>query len=117
MMSLVEVNLSKVVKRQFSFKLRAYVGVFASLIAMQILGIFFSFLGASSSYFGGSSVSVSYTYYSADIVVGATMLWGFISAILITTKANRYDDFAFVTNRLSSNLSNMIFLIVASIIG
>lgn len=117
MMSLIETSLSDVVKRQVGFKLRAYLGVFSSLMAMQLLAIVFSLLGSANIYYGGSSISVNFSYYSADIVIGFTMLWSFISAILITTKANRYDDFTFVTNRLSSNMSNGLFLLIASVVG
>jgi hypothetical protein len=68
---------------------------------------------------GSSSetVDVEVHYISADLVVFFTMIWGFIIAIIITTKAYRNDDFTFVTNRLSSNLSNLLFLLTASIIG
>lgn len=40
-----------------------------------------------------------------------------MTGILITTKAVRYDDFTFVSNRLSSNLANILFLLTASAIG
>ncbi|MBS4205691.1 hypothetical protein [Lederbergia citrea] len=116
-MSLIEMSLSDVVKKQFSFKLKAYLGVFSSLMFMQILAIFFSLLGTMSTYHGSSIVSVNFSYFSADTVIVFTMLWGFMSAILITTKATRYDDFAFVANRVSNNVSNTLFLVAASAIG
>ncbi len=45
------------------------------------------------------------------------MIWAFMSAIVMTTKAYRYDDFTFVANRLSSSLANGLFLITASLVG
>jgi hypothetical protein len=45
------------------------------------------------------------------------MIWAFISAIVVTTQAYRFDDYTFVANRLSSHLGNILFLGWASIIG
>ncbi|MFD2044183.1 hypothetical protein ACFSTA_09835 [Ornithinibacillus salinisoli] len=116
-MSLTSVTLSNVVKKQYAFKMKSFMGVFTSLVVMQILAIIFSLNGVASS---GGSINgnvVHVQYYSADTVIAFTMLWAFINAIIITTKAYREDDFAFVTNRLSSNLSNIAFLVTASLIG
>jgi hypothetical protein len=117
MMSLTKVSLSSVVKKQYSYKLKAYVQVFMTLVFLQLLAILFSLNGVGMMGSSSENIEVDVHYYSADIVVFFTMLWGLITAILITTKAYRNDDFAFVTNRLSSNLSNLLFLLTASIIG
>lgn len=116
-MSLIETNLSDVVKKQFSFKVKAYWGVFNSLAIMQLIAVLFSLAPSFNVGYGSASFSVNISFYSADIVIVFTMLWAFISAILITTKATRYDDFAFVGNRVSSNISNALFLSIASVIG
>ena len=118
MMSLTKVSLIDVVKKQYIYKLKAYSQVFMSLIFLQLLAVLFSMNGVGSM--GGStggSVELQVKYFSADFVAAFTMLWGFITAILITTKAYRNDDFVFVTNRVSSNLSNAVFLLTASVIG
>ncbi len=65
----------------------------------------------------GSNISVSLSTYSGDLLIIFTFLWAFIVAILLTTKDYRDIDFAFVTNRMSSNISNIGFLLTASIIG
>lgn len=116
-MSLTKVSLTSIVKKQYSYKLKAYVQVFMTLVFLQLLAILFSLNGVGMMGSSSESIEVDVHYYSADIVVFFTMLWGFITAILITTKAYRNDDFVFVTNRLSGNLSNLLFLITASIIG
>ncbi|MFF2446973.1 hypothetical protein ACFVSW_07700 [Neobacillus sp. NPDC058068] len=116
-MSLTRVRLIDIVKKQYVYKLKAYSQVFMSLIFLQLLAVFFSMNGIGGG--GGShgSIQVKYSYFSGDYVVAFTMLWGFIMAITITTKAHRNDDFVFVTNRVSSNLSNALFLLTASVIG
>ncbi|VEF49828.1 Uncharacterised protein [Bacillus freudenreichii] len=117
-MSLIEMSLSDVVKRQYEFKVRAFLGVFSSLVGIQLISLLFSLGGVSSVGTGTSSgMSINISYYSADMIVVFTMLWIFITSILITTKAVRYDDFTFVANRLSSNLANILFLLTASAVG
>lgn len=116
-MSLTKPSLMSVVKKQFAYKLMAYTPVFTTLIFIQLLAILFSFGGTGGGGSSSNNLEINIHYYSADIIVIFTMLWGLITAILITTKAYRNDDFAFVTNRLSSNLSNFLFLLMASILG
>lgn len=116
-MSLKKIRMIDIVKKQYVYKLRAYTQVFISLIFIQLLAILFSFNGVGSMGSSGDILSIEVHYYSADFVVAFTMLWGFISSILITTKTHRNIDFPFVTNRLSSNLSNMLFLLTASLAG
>lgn len=116
-MSLTEISFVEVVRKQHAFKLKSYGGVFTSLVMIQFIALLFSF-GASGG-MGSSSGSISYeiSYYSGWIIISFTYLWAFITAILITTKAYRNDDFTFVSNRLTSNLSNIFFLLTASLIG
>src|SRR6476660_9775510 len=117
MMSLTKVNLAETVKKQYKFKLKANIDVFSSLVWIQLLAILFSLGGVASM--GGGSVDLNFNvkYYSADLVVVFTMLWSFVTAITITTKPYRNHDFTFVSNRLSSSLSNILFLLTVSFIG
>ncbi|PWA07913.1 hypothetical protein DCC39_15835 [Pueribacillus theae] len=116
-MSFVKPSLLTNVRKQYLFKLKAYYSVFTTLIVVQLLAILFSFGGVSMTGGGSNSIQVYISYYSADIVVIFTILWAFITSILITTKAYRNDDFMFVANRVSSNLSNILFLLTASLVG
>lgn len=117
MMSLVKIGFSDLVKKQYLFKLRAYSGIFSTLIVLQALGIFFSIIGGSSSGTWSTNIEITVSYKSAEQVIVFTLIWIFISAILITTKAYREDDFTFVTNRKSNNLANGLILLTASLIG
>ncbi len=117
MMSLTTANLAGTVKKQYFFKLRANYDAFSSLLGIQLLAIFIS-LGGANSFFSSSYTTVlQIRYFSADIIIGFSMLWAFVTGITITTKPYRNHDFTFVTNRLSSSLSNILFLLTASIIG
>ena len=117
MMSLKTINLAETVKKQFVFKLKANIDVFSSLVWIQLLAILFSLNGVASMGMGGTNLSVDVKYYSADLVIIFTMLWSFVTAITITTKPYRNHDFTFVSNRLSSSLSNILFLLTVSFIG
>lgn len=117
MMSLSKPNLASVVKKQYVHKLKANIGVFTSLLAVQILAILFSRNGVGSSGSGMNDFSINVQFYSADMVLVFTFIWAFITSLLLTTKVNRYPDFSFVTNRLSSNLANIYFLVTASFIA
>jgi hypothetical protein len=65
---------------------------------------------------GSDDLDIQIHHYSADFVVAFTLIWAFITSIQITTKVHRDDDFMFVANRKSSNLSNTLFLLTASFI-
>lgn len=116
-MSLTKVSLWDVVKKQFRFKLKSYRGMFTSLMILQVMAFLFS-LGAESGGGGGSDTfSYDMKFYSGNIIIAFMMIWAFISAIVITTQAYRFDDYTFVANRLSSHLANILFLGLASVIG
>lgn len=118
MMSLTIANLTEIVKKQYFFKLRANIDAFSSLLGIQLLAILISIGGENSFYSSSNTVfSLRVSYFSANAVIGFSMIWAFVTAITITTKPYRNHDFTFVTNRLSSSLSNIMFLLTASIIG
>lgn len=116
-MSLLKTSLLEIVKKQYTYKFKAYKQVFTSLILIQLLAVFFSFNGVGMMGSSSESIEIDIQFYSADMVIIFTIIWAFITAILITTAAYKNDDFTFVTNRLSSNLSNLLFLLTGSIVG
>ena len=117
MMYLTKVSLWDVVKKQFRFKMKSYRGMFTSLMMLQIIGILFSLGGEGGGGGGSDTFSYDMNYYSGNIILAFMMIWAFISAIVVTTQAYRFDDYSFVANRLSSHLSNILFLGWASVIG
>ncbi|MFD1363600.1 hypothetical protein [Lentibacillus salinarum] len=116
-MSLTKPSMAKTVQQQFRFKLKGFAGMFMTLFILQLIGLLFSLTGNASFSSTNAGTELSIQYYSADIVVAFTMLWGFMSATQIKTKAYREDDFIFVTSRLSSDLANIVFLAVTSLLG
>ncbi|SDH63322.1 hypothetical protein [Alteribacillus bidgolensis] len=117
MMYLTENSAVRVTWQQYLFKMKAYISVFSSLVIIQLLGILLSFSGTASRGTSAYGMNVNITYYSADMVIVFTAIWGFICALLLTTTAYREDGFHFVANRISSNLSSVAFLFTASLAG
>lgn len=116
-MSLIKPKLGDLLMKQYKFKLRSYHGMFSTLVLLQIIGIAFSLLGGNGYGSGIDNIFINISYYSADTVIGFTLLWIFINGILLTTRAYREEDFTFVTNRLSSHLANGLFIVSAGVIG
>jgi len=115
--SLNEVSLIDVVRKQVHFKWKSYTGIFQSLLILQILGLFISTLGEGSMSEPGYGRSISVQYYSSSILVGMTAMWLFINSMLLTTSAYREDDFTFVSTRWSRLLANFTFIISLALLG
>lgn len=91
--------------------------MFTSLMILQVMSILFSLGGEGGGGGGSDTFSYDMKFYSGNIIIAFMMIWAFISAIVVTTQAYRYDDYTFVANRLSSHLANILFLGWASVIG
>lgn len=117
MMSLTETSTLTVAKTQYQYKSKAHAGIFLSLIAVQLLAFLFSLNGVGSS--GGSSsqgISWTISYITGDMIIFFTLAWAL--AIGISTATNGFKmDFTFVSNRLSSHLSSLGFLLTAAVIA
>ncbi|MBK5242300.1 hypothetical protein [Clostridium sp.] len=117
-MSLVKNNFISVVRKQYGFKLQGFSKFFFIIIVTQIIGMLFTMSNA------GGMTSTSNETYSFKIEQNST-IYVFIFTIAIVTGATillnlkeyKDMDFTFVTNRISSNISNIGFLITLSLFG
>ncbi|WLR43070.1 hypothetical protein LC087_02315 [Bacillus carboniphilus] len=116
-MSFQIISLLETIKKQFLFKLKANIDAFSSLILVQLVGILFSLNGVASSGSGGAYYNLYVSYYTADMVIIFTFIWAFIIALTVTTRPYRAQDFVFITNRFTSNLSNLLFILICCLIG
>ncbi|UNC93487.1 hypothetical protein [Candidatus Contubernalis alkaliaceticus] len=116
-MSLTETNLLSIVKKQYRYKTKANAGVFFNLIAAQMLAFLFSLNGVASSG-GGSMEGMSYTikHISGDIIIIFTLIWAFMVGINMANNGFKI-DFSFISNRQSSHLSSIAFLLTAAVVG
>lgn len=113
MMSLSKIKFSKTVNNLYRFKLKTNMNLFNSLIVLHLFGILFSLGGIGQQ--GGEYYNIS--YYTADYMIGLTMVWAFIIGLQFMSRDLRNHDFLFVTNRLASHIANGLFLFTMSVIG
>lgn len=116
MSSIKRISFQKAVKRQFSFKLKAYHNIIGSLFLFQIIALFFSIGGNSSSMIDSYLAITNYTY-SADIIVTFTLLWIFTVSFYMTNRASKNMMFNFVTDKFSNHVANMLCMLFFSAIG
>ncbi|MCJ7691454.1 MAG: hypothetical protein MUO60_19395 [Clostridiaceae bacterium] len=117
-MSLVKSNFMAVVKKQYMFKLQGFSKFFFIIIVTQTIGMLFALSNA------GGMMSTSNDIYSFSVEQNST-IYVFIFTIAIVTGATillnlkeyKDMDFTFVTNRTTSNFSNIGFLITLSLFG
>lgn len=119
-MFLTETNTAHVAIKQYFYKLKVYIGLFYYLILFQLIILVLSLSSINRTILIGSD----YWYYSylirscsGDMEIKATMICTLVIAIIITTKEYKNLDFTFVSNRFTSGISSIIFLLTYSIIG
>ena len=117
-MSLTTMSRGQAIYKQFCFKMKAQIGMFSTLAVLQMLAIAVTLPGGNA----GGSTSMSGVHlvvdiFTANTVIMFTLLWAAVNSIMILTKSNRESSFPFVTDRLSSGLSDGLFLLVLSVAG
>ncbi|MTI94773.1 MAG: hypothetical protein FH749_04680 [Firmicutes bacterium] len=111
-------NLWSVVKRQLVFKLKANSGMFITMMVVQAIALFFLFSGMSgTSSSSTGQLQITIRVFSGSGLIAFTLIWAAIIAFALTTEISRNSDFAFVSNRLSSNFANVCFLALASVLA
>lgn len=116
-MSLTETNLISVIKTQYRYKTKANSGMLVILIGVQLLAFLLSLNGVGTSGGGNTDViTYSIKHISGDMIIIFTLIWALGIGISTATSGFKM-DFSFVSNRLSSHLSSMAFLLTASVVG
>lgn len=116
-MSLIkELSFRDAVKRQFSFKLKAYHNVIGSLFLFQFLAAFFSISGNSSSMIDDYVAITNYTF-STDIIISFTLVWIFTVSFYLTNRASKDMMFNFVTDKFSNHVANLLCMLFFSAFG
>ncbi|WP_026702888.1 hypothetical protein [Salibacterium aidingense] len=118
-MSLNKGSSVTIIGRLFRYKCKAYVEMLSSLLLLQLFAVLLSvtIMTSSTSTSFQDGLHLTMENYSADMVIVFTMIWGMFSAINLTTRAYREDDFLFVTNRFTSHVSTILFLAAISTVG
>lgn len=116
MSSIKHIGFTEAVKRQFSFKLRAYHNIIGALFLFQLIAVFFS-IGDNSSSMIDNYVSITKYTFSTDIIISFTLLWIFTTSFYITNRTSKNMMFNFVTDKFSNHVANMLCMLFFSVIG
>ncbi|MBS3976475.1 MAG: hypothetical protein KGZ75_07080 [Syntrophomonadaceae bacterium] len=116
-MSLTKTSLFNVTKTQYQYKLKAYIGFFGALAAVQAIAVLLSLGGMGGAGTGTEMIQFSIKLFSNEIIVLLTFFWAVVVSVALTTKGYRDGDAVFVSNRLSSNLANGAFLLTCCLAG
>ncbi|HEY4600852.1 MAG TPA: hypothetical protein VIG73_06185 [Cerasibacillus sp.] len=116
-MSFITINPKNNIFTLFQYKWKAYRSTLTTLVLLQLIAILFSLGGSSVSETGNGFISIQLKNINANIVIILTLLWAFVTGILITTKSYREKDYHFVTTRINSNVANILFLASISVLA
>lgn len=117
-MSLQQAKLLPIVARQYRYKLKSHANLLVALVIVQIIGLGLTALGGTGmSNASSSTMTVNVTHYSSTIFLAYTLLWALVVGILLNLKGISNLDFAFISNRLTSNIANAALLLTFSVLG
>ncbi|KMK75533.1 hypothetical protein [Alkalihalobacillus pseudalcaliphilus] len=106
------ISYREVIKKSVVYKMKSNLGYLLTLVIVQLVGLAFS---AMATYTSGNSF-IRVETISADFVLGISFLWMFILGVQLINKDSRSNDVHFVINGTTQVISNVMILILASII-
>ena len=118
-MSLNEVNLFNVVKKQVKFKFFSYHIIWISLIFTQFFGILMSSVVIQPTDPTGpySETVITINTFDSTFLMIMTYVWIVAMAVFLGLATTKRSDFGFVTTRLSQFLSTIVMLIILAVVG
>lgn len=106
-----------VVKNQYLYKLKKQQGLFTGLAIIQILILVLTMGRTGGMGTGTGNMQLDVSRFSSLPVIVGTISWAFVVSLILSKRALFDEDFAFVSNRISSNLANICFMLTAAVIG
>lgn len=116
-MSLNEMSLLDVVKKQLRLKFLSHHSIWLSLVGIQLFGILISAAVTTSGSSSSGNVYTTSNVYSSTFLMVMTYIWVVIAGLYLALDSSNRFDYTYVTNRLSQFISNIIFLIFIAAIG
>src|SRR5690625_2414054 len=111
-----QLTLQQAIIQQFKFKLKAYHHLIGSLILFQLVALFFSLFGQTTSLYQ-QNISITTNIYSADVIIMFTLLWMVIMAFYTTNRQATTMMYTFVTNKRSNHYANGLFMLFLALVG
>lgn len=116
-MSLNEMSLIDVVKKQLRLKFLSHHSIWLSLVGVQLFGILLSAVATSSGSSSSGNIYTTSHVYSSSFLLIMTYLWVVGTSVYLALESSNRIDYTYVTTRLSQFISNVIFLIFIAAIG
>lgn len=110
-MSLIKSDLLSICKKQFKFKVQTGAVFFVYVIAANLISVLFSMSTTGMSSTSNGTYSMSIITSSTIPVIILSMFFTIYVTLLVNSKDFKNIDFTFISNRISSNISNIAFLI------
>lgn len=114
-MSLNEPRHRDLILKQLRFKLNANAGSFTVFVILQLFALLFSFPSESSSHFFNEQSSITLLTVSGSVHTVFLFLWALFSGASLGNHQKWDEAFAFVTTRPIHHLSNLYYMIMASV--
>lgn len=112
-MSLQEVNVWSIVWKQFQYKWQSNKDMLTGLAIFQAIGLFLSATGGTFHHDFG----FEFHWYTSDLLVVFAMIWLIVISVQILRPTNRLSTHIMVANRTTDHLSNILWLLVISVIA
>ena len=116
-MSLNEMSLLDVVKKQVRLKFLSHHSIWLFLVGIQFFGILISAVATSSGSSSSGDVQTTSHIYSSTFLLIMTYIWIVVTSGYLALESSNRMDYTYVTTRLSQFISNVIFLIFIAAIG
>lgn len=107
----------RVVKAQFIYKLKAYDKFIDYLFLYQLIALLISFNATGMQGSGFGYTNITSKFYTEDIFIIINIILSFVIGFVITNKECCSMDFTFVSTRVTSFISNIMYLLVFSATG
>lgn len=115
MMSLHEPSQSANIVHLLRFKFQSYAGYFTTLVFAQLAVLLLSLQSSYSSY-EYDNYSMQFIGIQSGVHIGAIMFWALIVGSLLASKIKREEAFTFVATNETHHFSNILFMLIASLI-
>lgn len=117
MMSFITRSEWEIAKKQCKYKLKSSSLLFIAVIVAQVVSLLLSFNAMTMYMTNGTSLSLSISTISSNMVIFFTLLVIFFLTFSLTSIEWKNIDFTFVSNRLTSHISNIWLLLTLCLFG
>lgn len=116
-MSLNEPSQFDFLKKQLRFKLQSNAGSLTILVALQLFALVLSFPAESGKSFFGEHSYIAFIGVSSTVHIVLIMVWAFYNGVVIANQSKWDEAFVFVTTRFLHHFSNLMLMLILSILG